>query len=87
MTHLMNNNTCTDSADMTPNIDQELIVVEAVEINNIQSLHEQIDNWNIYCVCDSRETANNIIQKDMKTGDILRGRITGTFTLQTKESI
>jgi hypothetical protein len=66
--------------------EQILYIVEAVEVNKHQPLKDQTNNWSTYCVCDSRHTANNIIQQDMKTGDILRGRIE-LHTLQTKESI
>ena len=66
--------------------DQELYIVEAVEVNKHQPLRDQINNWSTYCVCDSRHTADKIIQKDMKTGDILRGRI-NLHSLQTQETI
>ncbi|MDC3298553.1 hypothetical protein OAU81_00625 [bacterium] len=64
----------------------ELYIVEAVEVNKHQSLHDQKDNWSTYCVCDSKHTANAIIQKDMKTGDILRGRI-ALHVLQTAQDV
>lgn len=65
---------------MTSN--QELYIVEAVEINRHQPLHEQTGNWSAYCVCDSKQTAIDVIQKDMRAGDILRGRFS-LHTLQT----
>lgn len=68
------------------NEDTELYVVEAVEVSKHKPLKDQIDDWSTYCVCDSKATADEIIQHDMKTGDILRGRVK-LFTLQTKETI
>lgn len=66
---------------MTSN--QELYIVEAVEINKYQPLHDQKHNWTAYCVCDSMQTAVDIIQKSKRAGDILRGRFS-LHTLQTK---
>lgn len=68
------------------NMDTELYIVEAVEVNKHQPLVDQVDNWSVYCVCDSRATADAVIKKDMNTGDILRGRIT-CHVLQTEQLV
>jgi len=67
-------------------MDAELYIVEAVEVNPYHPLADQVDNWSVYCVCDSRATADAVIKKDMSTGDILRGRIT-CHVLQTEQLV
>jgi len=48
---------------------------------------EPIGSEGFYCVCDTRETAELVIDKDTRDGHIYRGAWIAKTTMQTKEMV
>ena len=63
--------------------DEEVYAVMAVEVQQ----NEAAEKFGLYCVCDSRQTAEQIIKKDTEQGDIRPGAWHISHVIQTKELI
>ena len=48
---------------------------------------EPVGSEGFYCVCDTRETAELVIDKDTRDGHIYRGAWISPHVLQTKEMV
>ena len=62
---------------------EEVYVVMAVEVEK----NPAAEKFGCYCVCDSRQTAEQIIKTDTERGDIRPGAWHTTHVIQTKELI
>tara|TARA_A100001015_G_scaffold242282_1_gene276762 strand:- start:318 stop:560 length:243 start_codon:yes stop_codon:yes gene_type:complete len=62
---------------------EQVYVVMAVEVQQT----EAAEKFGCYCVCDSRQTAEQIIKTDTERGDIRPGAWHTTHVIQTEELI
>ena len=62
---------------------EEVFVVMAVEVEK----NPAAEKFGCYCVCDSKRTADKIIETDTARGDIRPGAWVASHVLQTKELI
>ena len=62
---------------------EEVYVIMAVEVEK----NPAAEKFGCYCVCDNRNTAQAIIDKDTSRGDIRPGAWIASHALQTKEMI
>ena len=62
---------------------EEVHVVMAVEV----MYNQTAEHFGCYCICDSAQTAREVIEKDTKAGDIRPGAWVALHALQTQEMI
>ena len=62
---------------------EEVYVVMAVEARD----NPAAECFTCYCVCDSKETADLVIETDTRRGDIRPGAWHTTHVIQTKELV
>ena len=62
---------------------EEVYVVMAVEVEK----NPAAEKFGCYCVCDNRQTAEQIIELDTSRGDIRPGAWITSHVLQTKELV
>lgn len=62
---------------------EEVYVVMAVEVEK----NPAAEKFTCYCVCDSKQTADKVIETDTSRGDIRPGAWVTSHVLQTKELI
>tara|TARA_Y100000361_G_scaffold114760_1_gene105313 strand:- start:1060 stop:1275 length:216 start_codon:yes stop_codon:yes gene_type:complete len=66
----------------------KVYAVIAVETGSqVDGNGEPVEPEGFYCVCDTRETAELVIDKDTRDGHIYRGAWISPHTLQTKEMV
>lgn len=61
----------------------EVYIVMAVEVMKNQAA----EHFGCYCVCDSRKTAQAVLDKDTEAGDIRPGGWIASHVLQTEELV
>ena len=73
----------------TMNMDNtQVYAVIAVETNvPVNGAGEPAESEACYCICDSRETAEAVIDKDTRDGHIYNGAWISPHVLQTKELV
>ena len=64
----------------------EVFVVMAIERRPAEDGHQN-SGHSCYCVCDSRETADLIIENDTARGDIHSGAFVESHVIQIKEYV
>ena len=62
---------------------EEVYVVMAVEVEK----NLAAEKFTCYCVCDSKQTADKVIEVDTARGDIRPGAWSTPHVLQTEDSI
>lgn len=65
---------------------EEVYVVMAIERRSAED-GQQNSGHSCYCVCDSKQTAEQIIENDTARGDIHNGAFIEPHVIQTKELI
>jgi len=66
----------------------KVYAVIAIETGNqVDGNGEPIGSEGFYCICDTRETAELVIEKDTRDGHIYRGAWIAKTTMQTKEMV
>ena len=65
---------------------EEVYVVMAIERRPAAAGHQN-SGHSCYCVCDSRTTAELIIENDTRAGDIHSGAFVEPHVIQTKEYV
>ena len=67
---------------------EEVYAVIAVETNvPVDGTGQPIEQESCYCICDSRETAEAVIDKDTREGEIHPGAWITPHVIQTKELV
>ena len=67
---------------------KEVYVVYAVETNTpVDGNGEPTGPQECYCICDTRKTAEAVIDKDTRDGQIYPGSWISPHVLQTEESV
>ena len=67
---------------------EEVYVVIAIETGSpVDGSGKPVESEGCYCICDSRETAEAVIDKDTSDGQIYPGAWISPHVLQTKELV
>ena len=75
--------------DRSRKIDRdEVYVVIATETGSqVDDNGKPLEHEGCYCICDTRETAEAVIEKDTRDGQIYPGAWVSPHVLQTKELV
>lgn len=63
----------------------EVFVVMAVEV--MKKMDQSAERFSCYCVCDTHDTAQQVLDKDTERGDIRPGGYILSHVLQTAELV